>query len=255
MTSNEHDLRNHPSPAGKTTLRWFGVIFALVFPSFITWAYFVFAARYSGGVQQATYLIVKIIQFAFPLVWVWAVLREPLRTRPPSPRGLVLGAAFGAAVVGAGWLVFELALRETQVFTIAAEKIHAKITQFGINSVWKYAILGVFYSLLHSLLEEYYWRWFAFGQLRKLVPLWPAILVSAIAFAGHHVIVLSEFFREAPWLAWLFAAAVAVGGVFWAWLYERTGSLYSTWLSHLVIDAGIFWIGYELVRHAMSGSG
>jgi membrane protease YdiL (CAAX protease family) len=255
MSLSQHDLRNNRSPASNSTLRWCGVLFALVFPSFITWAYFIFAARYSGGVQQATYLVVKTIQFAFPLVWVWAILREPLRTRPAGARGLVLGAAFGAAVVGAGWLLFELAFRDTHVFKIAAEKIHDKIAQFGIDAVWKYVILGVFYSLLHSLLEEYYWRWFAFGQLRKLVPLWPAILVSAIAFAGHHVILLSEFFREAPWLAWLFASAVAIGGVFWAWLYDRTGSLYSTWLSHLVIDAGIFWIGYELVRGAMSGGG
>jgi membrane protease YdiL (CAAX protease family) len=249
MTSKP-ELGNHHSPADHTRLRWFGVIFALVFPSFITWTYFVFAARYSGGIQQATYLIVKTIQFAFPLVWVWAVLREPLGTRPASSRGLLIGATFSAIVVGAGWLVYYMALRESAVFTAAAVKVDAKITQFGINTVWKYAILGVFYSLVHSLLEEYYWRWFTFRQLRNLVPLWPAILVSAIAFASHHVILLGEFFREAPWLAWLFASAVAIGGVFWAWLYERTGSLYSTWLSHLLIDAGIFWIGYELVREA-----
>jgi membrane protease YdiL (CAAX protease family) len=123
--------------------------------------------------------------------------------------------------------------------------------QFGIDSLWKYAVLGVFYSLIHSLMEEYYWRWFVFRQLRELVPLWPAIAVSALAFMGHHVIVLGEFFKEAPWLAWLLSSSVAVGGGFWAWLYERTGSIYSTWLSHLLIDAGIFWIGYDLVREAL----
>jgi membrane protease YdiL (CAAX protease family) len=47
------------------------------------------------------------------------------------------------------------------------------------------------------------------------------------------------------------SSAVAVGGAFWAWLYERTGSIYSAWLSHLLIDAGIFWVGYELVRDAL----
>jgi membrane protease YdiL (CAAX protease family) len=252
MPSDHHELEIHP-PSNHIALRWCGVIFALVFPSIITWGYFVLAANYSGTVQQATYLSVKIIQFAFPLVWVWAVLREPLRLRRAGPSGLLMGAAFSAVVVAAGWLVFEWWLRETSVFQLAAAKIHSKIAQFGIDTAWKYAILGVFYSLIHSLLEEYYWRWFAFGQLRKLIPLWPAVLISAIAFAGHHVIVLSEFFREAPWLTWLFASAVTVGGVFWAWLYERTGSLYSTWLSHLLIDAGIFWIGYELVREALLG--
>jgi membrane protease YdiL (CAAX protease family) len=247
MSPDQNEYAVRP-PNNNAALRWFGVIFALVFPSVTTWAYFVLAAQYSGAVQQATYLSVKIIQFAFPLVWVWAVLREPLRLRRAGLGGLLTGTAFSVVVVAAGWLVFDFVLRETNTFAAAATKIHNKIAQFGIDSVWKYAILGVFYSLIHSLLEEYYWRWFAFRQLRNLIPLWPAILISAIAFAGHHVIVLSEFFREVPWLAWLFATAVAVGGVFWAWLYERTGSLYSTWLSHLLIDAGIFWIGYELVR-------
>jgi membrane protease YdiL (CAAX protease family) len=228
------------------------VIFALVFPSMITWIYFVYAARYSGGLQQATYLVVKCIQFAFPLLWVRVVLREPLGLPPANSRGLLLGAAFSVGVVASGWFLFDLLFRDTKMFSLAAAEIHDKIAQFGIDAPWKYAILGVFYSIVHSLLEEYYWRWFAFRQLRKLVPLWPAILVSSLAFAGHHVIVLSEFFSEAPWLAWLFTSAVAVGGVFWAWLYDRTGSLYSTWLSHLLIDAGVFWIGYELVRGAMS---
>ena len=42
-------------------------------------------------------------------------------------------------------------------------------------------------------------------------------------------------------------AAVAVGGAFWAWLYQRSGSLAGPWLSHLVADAGIFFVGYQLI--------
>jgi membrane protease YdiL (CAAX protease family) len=242
-------MTNHPSER-RVELRWFGVIFGLVFPMAITWAYFVFAARFSSGVQQSTYLVLKTFQFVFPLLWVLLVLREQLRWRRPTMGGVALGTAFSLAVVGAGWLLFDLVLRNTSLFAAAAPKIHDKIMRFGIDSAWKYVLLGAFYSLIHSLLEEYYWRWFVFRQLRELVPLWSAVVVSALAFMGHHVIVLSEFFKEAPWLAWLLSSAVAVGGMFWAWLYERTGSIYSTWLSHLLIDAGIFWVGYDLVREA-----
>ena len=237
----------------RRSLHWAGAIFALVFPSIATWVYFVFAAQFSVGVQQTTYLLVKIIQFAFPAVWVWLVLRERPKYRRPDARGLALGAAFSIVVVGAGWSVFAMLLRETTLFSAAAPKINEKILQFGIDSTWKYAILGVFYSLFHSLIEEYYWRWFVFRQLRAVVSLWPAIFVSAIGFMAHHVIVLSEFFKDAPWLAGLLASAVAVGGAFWAWLYERTGSLYSAWLSHLLIDGGIFWVGHELVRDILAG--
>jgi membrane protease YdiL (CAAX protease family) len=253
MRSYADDPRPRPpTTANLRKLRWIGVIFGLGFPMVITWGYFVLAAGYPSSVQQSTYLIVKVIQFAFPLVWVVVVLRESLQLRKPTSRGLVLGAVFSLLVVIAGWFLFDLMLRNTPAFAAAAPRIHEKIAQFGIDSLWKYAALGLFYSVIHSLLEEYYWRWFVFRQLRNLVPLWPAIIVSALGFMGHHVILLSEFFKEAPWLAWLLSSAVAVGGVFWAWLYERTGSIYSTWLSHLLIDAGIFWVGYNLVRAAFS---
>jgi membrane protease YdiL (CAAX protease family) len=144
--------------------------------------------------------------------------------------------------------MFDRVLRDAAAFSSAADLIRNKIGGYGIDSVWEYAILAGFYCVFHSLLEEYYWRWFVFRQLRRLVPLWPAIIISALGFMGHHVIVLAEFFKETLWLAWLLSSAVAVGGVFWAWLYERTGSIFGPWLSHFLIDAGIFWIGYDLIR-------
>jgi membrane protease YdiL (CAAX protease family) len=38
-----------------------------------------------------------------------------------------------------------------------------------------------------------------------------------------------------------------VGGIFWAWLYSRSESIYPTWVSHMFIDIGIFVIGFDLV--------
>jgi membrane protease YdiL (CAAX protease family) len=40
--------------------------------------------------------------------------------------------------------------------------------------------------------------------------------------------------------------------MFWAWLYDRTGSLLGPWMSHLIIDAGIFWVGYELIGDTLA---
>lgn len=236
-------------PVGR--LRWFGVAFSIAFPTLITWVYFVLADRLPTGAQQSIYLAVKAIQFGFPLAWVWGVLGEQLQRSYPRGYWVVLGIAFGSVVVAAGWLLFRFALRDLPMFAQATPRVLAKITEFGIDTLWKYILLAAFYSLIHSLLEEYYWRWFVFRQLRHLVPMWPAALLSSLAFMGHHVIVLRQFFADAVWLAWLLSAAVAVGGLFWCWLYERSGSIVSTWLSHLVIDAGIFWVGYELVGRAL----
>jgi hypothetical protein len=65
--------------------------------------------------------------------------------------------------------------------------------------------------------------------------------------------VLGVFFQGAPWLVALLAGAIAVGGIFWAWLFDRSDSVFDTWPSHLLIDAGLFvGIGFPLVRHLLA---
>jgi membrane protease YdiL (CAAX protease family) len=226
-------------------------VIGLIVPTVLTWVYFVEAADYVENVQRAVGLTTKVLQFAFPLVWTAFVLREPLRWQRPRRDGVALGIVFGLVVTAGGWLLFQSLLRDHAVFTAASDAIRAKVAGFGLDSVWKYAALGTFYSIAHSLLEEYYWRWFVFGQLRRLVPVAAAIAVSAIGFMAHHVVVLSMFFGWWTLPTLLLSAAVGVGGAFWAWLYQRSGSLYGPWLSHLLVDAGIFLVGYELVREML----
>ena len=75
-----------------------------------------------------------------------------------------------------------------------------------------------------------------------------AICISSLGFMAHHVILLATFFSwSSPW-TYLFSFSVVVGGAGWAWLYERDGSLYGPWISHLFVDAAIFLIGYDICR-------
>jgi membrane protease YdiL (CAAX protease family) len=102
----------------------------------------------------------------------------------------------------------------------------------------------------HAFLEESYWRWFVFGQLRQFMA-WPlAAGISGLAFALHHVIVLGSYLPpENFWTVTVFfSLCVAVGGALWAWIYQRSGSLYGPWLSHLLIDVGVMAIGFDLCR-------
>jgi membrane protease YdiL (CAAX protease family) len=126
-----------------------------------------------------------------------------------------------------------------------------KVRGFGVGTFWSYAALAAFYSLFHSGLEEYYWRWFVFRQLRQRVSPMPAILISSLGFMAHHVIVLGFYFGWSNPLAYVLSLSVAVGGAFWAWLYERTNSLTGPWLSHMLVDAAIFVVGYDIVRHTL----
>ncbi|HEX3600459.1 MAG TPA: CPBP family intramembrane glutamic endopeptidase [Lacipirellulaceae bacterium] len=250
--SNRIDQKTSPVLAdNRRALRWAGLVFAIFFPSLITWAYFIFAERYSTGIKQSVFLSAKITQFAFPLLWTWLVLREPLRTSRPTWSGVLMGITFGAAVAIVGTAVFDLYLRDTQIFAAAAEMIQQKIKTFGIDTAGKYYVLAGFYSICHSFLEEYYWRWFVFKQLRRVVSLWPAVFISGVGFTLHHIVILCIYFHGVPWLVGLLAVGTAIGGFVWAWLYERSDSIFDTWPSHLLIDVGVFFgVGYELVRHA-----
>jgi membrane protease YdiL (CAAX protease family) len=158
-----------------------------------------------------------------------------------------VGFAFGIAVLVGALALHVAVLRPAGILDGGvAAAVQAKVAAFGVTSPQRFLALGVFYSLLHSAAEEYYWRWFVFGELRRAVRASTAVAASSAAFAAHHVIILGTFFGwTSPWTPAL-TLAVAGGGAFWAWLYHRSGSLLGPWISHMLVDAAIFAVGYQL---------
>jgi hypothetical protein len=165
--------------------------------------------------------------------------------------GVLLGLAFGAAVLAAILGSYYFWLQPAGLLAPAGQAIADKVTHFGVTGPAGFAVMGIFYSLVHSLLEEYYWRWFIFGRLRRLLPLPAALLLSSLAFTAHHVIVLAFYFGWRSPATVAFSLGVAVGGLVWAWIYHRSGSLLGPWLSHALADTAIFAVGYSLVRGVM----
>ena len=128
------------------------------------------------------------------------------------------------------------------------EMIHSRLQQFGRDSRLGFLQLAAFICVVHSLFEEYYWRWFVFGWMRRYMPVAVAIVLSSIGFMLHHIVILGVYFPGHFWtLAMPFSVCVAVGGGVWAWIYQRSGSLYAPWLSHALIDAAIMGLGYWML--------
>ncbi len=222
--------------------------FGLGFPALLTAVYFVGLAGAPRPAQQAVYLVGKALQFGLPALWF--LRRHSGRLAPPSSRGALLGVAFGLAVFVATLALYSWVLEPLHVLDGApAAAIRAKVAGFGVAGPWRFLALAAFYSLLHSAAEELYWRGFVFGGLRaRSRRAGSALVASSLAFAAHHVILLSVFFGGgSPW-TWALSLAVAAGGAFWAWLYQRSGSLVGPWLGHLLVDAAIFTVGWQLVR-------
>ncbi len=228
------------------------IIVALGYPTLLTLVYFLLLAGQPASWQQSIYAVGKVAQFAFPAVWIYLILRKRFPVKWPSCQGLLWGLGMGIAVGAAMVALSLLWLQPTGFFDGPSLVIREKLRGMGIDTVAKFVALSLFYSLGHSLLEEYYWRWFVFQRLRLYVGLSQAITISSLGFMAHHVIVLGVFFGWASPVAYVFSLGVAVGGAAWAWIYDRSGSLVGPWVSHLLVDAAIFTIGFFLVRDALT---
>ncbi len=232
------------------TTDFLALVFASLFPLGMTYLYFVvLAADPENSWLLQAYSAGKLLQFPFPLVYVFLFHRH----RFPQPRrsagGIGLGVAFGVLVglfiVGAywGWL------KHSDLIARTPANLWDKVRGFGLATPLGFLFLGIFICLIHSGLEEYYWRWFVFGWMNDYLPTWLAILLSSVAFMLHHVVVLWVYFPDHFWsVAVLFSLFVAVGGGVWAWIYGRSGSLWGPWISHVLADVAILIVGYDLIR-------
>lgn len=222
--------------------------FALAFPTLGTWVYFILLSGRPG--MQTAYAATKVVQFSFPLVWVVAYQRRRVRLERPSAAGVGWGLLLGVVVVAGMQALYYGLFKHSPLFAAVPGQVAEKISGFHADTPFRFFLLASFISLAHSLAEEYYWRWFTFGQLARSVPLWCAVAISSLGFTAHHVLVVGEFLKGYGAWTWFLSSCVAAGGALWAWLYQRTGTLYGPWASHLLVDAGLMWLGYDLWRAA-----
>jgi membrane protease YdiL (CAAX protease family) len=241
-------MQTKPNPRREVA----AMVFAVVFPSVITWIYFVSLRGAPAAAQQGAYGIGKLIQFGFPVVWVAIIAREPIfQWRRPPISGISIGIVSGLCAFAAALGLYVLVFKPWGAFDVAQGIAQAKVSGMAIDSIWKYCALGIFYSVFHSGMEEYYWRWFVHGRLRRLIGVPASTGISSIGFMAHHVIVLALYFGITSPLTYFFSVAVAVGGAFWAWLYERSGTISTSWISHAIVDVVIFAIGFDIVREVL----
>lgn len=196
---------------------------------------------------QIVYVLVKLSMLAGPIVVVMMLEKGGLRFTSfdwkNQFRAIPLGLLTGGLIAALMLVLYEYSALGDYVNRFAGE-VRQKAEQLGfLDHYW---LFGVFLAVGHSLLEEYYWRWFVFGRLRKFVKSdVSAGLLGSLAFAAHHYVVLGCFFSGLG--AVLFGSCVAMGGCLWCWMYHRQKTLIGCWVSHALIDMMIMYIGYRLI--------
>jgi len=223
------------------------VLLAMVLPFLASLIYFV--ALVGSDLANWIYGLTKVFTLVWPLVIFLFLEKAGVSNLLPKtwtphlasiPPGLLTGGIIFTGVM----LLFHFSLLGDYVANNTAG-IKEKVNDFRIETPVKFLAFGAFICLAHSLLEEYYWRWFVYGRLSRYVSNGWAIFWASLAFAAHHYVVLRQYFTPAG--AIFFGTAVGVGGALWCWMYQKQKSLLGCWTSHLLVDVVIYILGYQLI--------
>lgn len=214
------------------------LVCAMALPSFGAFFYFVMFSESAWA--KALYLAVKVAMVVLGIVgWRLSSLhfRDTLSfTKKEMFRGLLVGFVLALGIFVAALLFWDTLL-------LSRGEILEKITSL-VPLMW-YGPVVVVFSIFHALFEEWYWRGYVARALEAHLRPRGAIVLSALAFTGHHVIVLSQMF---PRHIVLFGSlGVFCGGVIWSILFKKTSFLTTSWISHICVDLAIFFIGFLLV--------
>ncbi len=143
---------------------------------------------------------------------------------------------------GAGTLALILGLffplKSLIDFSIIAENL----ALIGVTKL-TYPLVALAIVLINPFLEEYFWRGFVFRVYHKYYP--RVAYLTGILFALHHVIMLNSWFNW--WQFTIITVLLAAVGILFNWIYQKTGSIYTTWFIHMLADLIIVTIGFFMV--------
>jgi len=191
---------------------------------------------------KAIFAGTKLWIVVMPVLWMLLVDRQPVSWSPARKGGFgvaaLSGIGIGLVILGAYSVFLRTGLIEPGMVAERASKT-------GLDRLPAYLGGAVYWITLNSLMEEYVWRWFVFRKFEDLRPGALAVVATSLAFTAHHVVALAAQFH---WpLVLLGSMGVFIGGLTWSGLYLRYRSVWPCYLSHALVDAPIFWIGYDLI--------
>lgn len=103
----------------------------------------------------------------------------------------------------------------------------------------------IYVALCNSLLEEFFFRGFAFMVLKNESNRKLAYVFSSVLFAAYHTGVVDGWFNI--WLFALMMAGLVIGGCIFNWLNEKHEDIYSSWFVHMFVNVGINIVGCILL--------
>jgi uncharacterized protein len=209
--------------------RWWDavVVFALVQVLVTLLAGLVVAAAGEQALIPTLVVATSVVTILLTLLWVR--LRYPGHTRrlfgPARPsaaslgEGIVVGGvAFLGANVGLSVLIEAILERTGGELPPVQQELQAALADSVLGPLVMVSVI-----VLAPLAEELLFRGVLFTGLRRMVPVWAAIALSALGFALTHV-------------EWLAIVVITPVGALFAWAYQRRGTLAVPIVAHATFN-------------------
>ncbi len=196
------------------------------------------------GIVKADYFIksaIKLVLFlGFPCIYALTDKSLQIRKLFKAQKrdfgfAAVLGIAVYAVILG-GYLLLK------DVFDFSS--ITTSLTANGGVSRENFVFVSLYISFVNSLLEEFFFRGFAFLTLTEILGKKFAHIFSASIFALYHVAMMIGWFSFGVFA--IVMVGLFAGGIIFNWLNAKSGSIYLSWLVHMFANFAINTIGFML---------
>ena len=119
--------------------------------------------------------------------------------------------------------------------------IIASLSQSANVSAKNFIYVAIYISTINSLLEEIFYRGYAFLFLKRHTSRSFAYICSSLLFAIYHLGMSGNWFS--PILLGLSLTGLAIGGCLFNYLNEKTNTIYPSWMVHMAANLAINTIG------------
>ena len=114
----------------------------------------------------------------------------------------------------------------------------------GINKN-NFIFVALYISFINSLLEEFFFRGFAFTNLKHSFTRKNTYIVSSFLFAIYHIAIMNSWFNI--YITILILIGLFIGGLIFNYFNEKENNIYISWLIHMFANFSINTIGFILL--------
>ncbi len=181
------------------------------------------------GKRQALTVAVAMLG---ALPWIFRSLQGSIRSwEGISTKGK--GNAHRRAADGACWMLISICLAlgvNILMLLLMGSKVSSNGAEGGVSSA-DILLEAVVYGVVSPFAEEAVFRGSLFGNLRRCIPLWQAVLLSSLVFGIYHGNPMQTFYAFVMGMA--FAAA-----------YARCGQFAVPFVLHAVVNLAVLLFSY-----------